>query len=178
MEWKTLKKGVGYKSKWTTLRRDEVINPKGEEGIYDFVDSQPSVMVVPLTKNGEIYLVKVFRYPTQEYSWELPGGRTDGADIKKTAINELREETGLIAEECNKIGSFYPLNGLSNELCHVFLATDLTQTNKDSMKEDAISEKRAFKQNEVYEMIINGVITDGQSISSLLLARLHLHPRT
>lgn len=172
MKWQTHKKKIAYKSQWTTLREDKVTKPDGTPGIYNLIEAQPSVMIVPWTRNDKIYLVNVWRYPTKRYSWELPGGRTDGADPIITAKNELQEETGLIAKKWDKCGVFNPLNGLTNEDCHTYLAQKLEQTGEDEREDDGISDVQKFTLEEVDSMIQAGEIHDGQSICALTLAKL------
>ena len=41
------------------------------------MDRPSVVVVVPITKNGEIYFIQINRYTTKETRWELPAGSSD-----------------------------------------------------------------------------------------------------
>ena len=47
-------------------------------------------------KADKLIMVKQFRYPLNDYTYELPAGLIDpGESVKETAIREMMEETGL-----------------------------------------------------------------------------------
>ena len=46
------------------VREDKVIQPNGREGTYYVIETSPSVMIVPVSGDGEIYLIVQHRHPT------------------------------------------------------------------------------------------------------------------
>lgn len=70
-----------------------------------FVDKgRDSVQILPVTKEGNVVLVRQFRPGTEEYEYELPGGGLDKNEDPKTgALRELKEETGFLCAENNMI---------------------------------------------------------------------------
>src|SRR4051812_33372191 len=83
-----------YENAWIHLYEHQVINPKNKPGIYGVVKfKNRAVGVIPYS-NGMIWLVGQYRFPLEQYSWEIPeGGSPQGEDISETARRELKEET-------------------------------------------------------------------------------------
>lgn len=105
--------------------------PDGEEIEWYFADTTPSVMVVPVTKDGEVILVKQYRHNLKKDTLELPAGvvsvdePTDAA-----ALRELVEETGYgLAEDgsLHFLGSYYALPSETNKYVNLYLATPVEQ---------------------------------------------------
>ena len=99
--WQILDSEVKYENNWIQVVHQKVINPSGGEGIYGTVNFKNiAVGVVPIDQDGNIWLVGQYRFPLNEYSWEIPeGGCPKGEEVLDTAKRELKEETGLIAQE-------------------------------------------------------------------------------
>ena len=107
------------------------------------------------------------RYPLGDiFSWELVSGGVDDGDFLETARKELKEEAGLVADEWEKIGHFYPLNGFVNEKCTVFLARDLQKTEQELEPTEDIQIKKESLET-ILDMIAKNEITDGIAISAI-----------
>jgi ADP-ribose pyrophosphatase len=154
-----------YKIAWERIRlpTNQVIN-------YYYVTIPPSVMVVPVTGEGRIVLLRQYRYPTRSFCLELPGGNTEGRPPLKTARAELWEETGFRARQWGRLGSFHPYSGMSDEVCHVYLATDLIP-GKQHLEDREFIQVVEMSIREVYRRVEENQIQDGMSLASLLLAR-------
>ena len=173
--WKILSTKVVYETPWLKVIEDEVIKPNGGRGTYSYVETRDqSVFIVPLTDKNEVYLICQMRYPTGVESWEIPGGNCDGDDIMIAAKKELQEETGLTAKKWTKIGWFHALNGVCPEVTNVLIAENLSQTGKKETKEEGIVKIKRVPFEKVLEMVEKNEITDGQTISSILKAKLWL----
>ena len=172
--WKTLSSRIAYQTPYIKIREDQVIRPDGKPGIYSVLDHPPAVFVVALTDKDEIYLVDLYRYPTQQMSLELPAGSTDREDVISSAKRELQEETGLTAQKFEKIGEFQSYNGIANELSVVVIATGLTQGKTNSQKEEGIESVKKYTILQIMDLIKTGKLTDGQSIAALTQALLYL----
>lgn len=89
---------------------------------YDYLDIPDGVCILPVY-NNEIITIHQYRYPVKSWQYELPGGIIDkGETPEEAAVRELKEETGLIADEIISLGSFYPSFGSTNEKIYLFLA--------------------------------------------------------
>ncbi len=165
--WKTISSKIVYQNPWIKVREDKIIHPDGKKGTYGVVESPPSVFMVALTEEQEVYLVKQYRYTTGIFSWELPGGNTNNQAPLIAAKRELKEETGLEAKSWKELGKFQSMNGVSSEIGYAFLAQDLTQTSSNKMEEEGIKELKKFPLKQVFNMIKVGEITCSLSITTL-----------
>jgi len=173
--WKTISSEVVHENKWFKVRKDYVIRPGGVEGEYFVVEKKPVVFIVALTEKKEIYLINLFRYTTKQQSWEIPAGATDeGETGLEAAKRELQEETGLRAKKWIEVGQTQYANGISNGICQIYLAQDLEETNDNSQKQEGIGNMQKVSFDQVLDMIKNNEITNGQSISAIMLAGLKL----
>ncbi len=169
--WKKLSSEVKYENPWLKIREDKVIRPDGKEGIYGVMETKHSVFLVAAEKDKSFYLVNLYRYPTAMWSWELPAGGTDGDEPLIAAKRELAEELGLTAQNWQKLGELQAMNGLADEIMHVFLATELTLTGNHKRADEGITEVKKVTAQQFEAMIASSEMTCGQSMASYLLAR-------
>ncbi len=175
--WTTLSTKHIYENPWLSLREDQVINPKGGRGIYGVVDfKNMAIGVVPIDAEGNTYLVGQYRYPLNEYSWEIPeGGGPHGIDALESAKRELKEETGFTAANWINIGRIHTSNSVTSESGYLFLAQDLTAGDMEHEEtEDLIIKKVPF--TEAVRMVMAGEITDALSIAGILKANIIINP--
>lgn len=159
-----------YTTPWFKVREDTVKKQDGSETTFYVVECPESAFIVPVTDDGKIVLVKLFRYRTQRGGWEIPAGSVDrGEDRLAAARRELQEETGFNAKDVRELApSFDSMNGASDAVGHVFVASGLVQSGHNEQEEEGITETHAFTWNEIIDMIKNGEIVDGLSIAALL----------
>lgn len=172
--WQTLDSSVRYENNWLSIRHEEVITPAGTPGIYGVVSfKNKAVGVIPIDADGCTYLVGQYRYPLNEYSWEIPeGGSPLGTDPLESARRELREETGLEARQWTQIARLHTSNSATDEEGFLYIAEDLVQG--DHEPEDT-EDLKIWKLPlaEAVEMAMTSRITDAISVSGLLMvARL------
>ena len=173
---RTLKSSTVFQTEWFKLEQDQVQKTAdGADFTYTYLSVTPSVMIVAVEREGRIVIVRQYRYPTRRYSYELPGGGSAGEPPQKAARRELREETGFRAGSMEKLGEFVTYCGLADEICHVFLATDLTPGEQELDKSEDIS-VHAVSYPELLEMISSGEFCDGMGLAALYLARARLDP--
>jgi 8-oxo-dGTP pyrophosphatase MutT (NUDIX family) len=160
-----------YRSRWLTLREDDVEFPSGAVGTYAVVDKQDFVVVLPY-ENGGFWLVQQFRYPVGKREWEFPQGGwpagKSGTPLE-LAAEELREETGHTAASLQHLGHLYAAYGYSSQGYDVFLAADLTpgETQREATEQDMIHEWRSVA--DLRAMIRSGEFADAHSLAALAL---------
>ena len=156
-------------------KRDRYRLPNGTETDYFYASTFGSVFIVAQDVDGCFVLTNQFRYLNQRESLEFPGGGLpEGVDALQQAQLELEEESGYRASEWKKLGFFNPMNGLSNELCHVFLATGLSA---GTAQPEATEEFEIFRMSaqEIDESIASGRLWDGMTLAAWSLYRVHSH---
>ena len=169
--WRTLSTEVKYQNPWISVREDQVLNPGGGRGIYGVVTMRNKALgIVPVDAEGNTWLVGQYRYPLNEYSWEIPmGGGLLELDILESARRELREETGLTAARWTRIARLHTSNSVTDEEGFVFLAEGLTQ---GEVEPEETEDLRLWKLPlaEAVRMVMDDRITDGVSVAGLLKA--------
>ena len=145
----------------TPVRREIVVN-KG------------AVVIIPLTANNEVRLVRQYRAAAETWVIELPaGGLEPGEDPDEAAPRELLEETGDRAATWHKLGGFYSAPGILTEYLHLYLATDLTP-GANNLEFDEHIEVLTIPWDEALAMIRRREIEDAKTIAGLMLTGLHL----
>lgn len=159
-----------YTTPWFKVCEDKVKKQDGSETTFYVVECPESIFVLPITDEGKIILVKLFRYRTQRGGWEVPAGSIeDGEDRETSARRELQEETGFVANKLQELTpSFDSMNGASDAVAYVYVATELEATGHDEQAEEGITETKAFTWQEIFKMISTGEIVDGLSIAALM----------
>jgi ADP-ribose pyrophosphatase len=160
---------TAYKNAWIEVSHREVIRPDGNEGIYGVVQFvNRATAVVPLAENGDTWMVGQFRYTTDVYSWEVPeGGVPFDEDLVVGALRELREETGVRAATLTEVLQCNLSNSVTDEIAHVFVATDLELGDWEPEGTEALQVRR-LPFVEALAMLDRGEISDGFTVIALL----------
>ena len=174
--WRTRGSREIYVNPWIRVREDHVIRADGRDGIYGVVEFQNHALgIVPVTNDGDTFLVGQWRYPLELYSWEIPeGGGSLTRPILDSAMRELAEEVGLTATVWTDLGQFHLSNSVTNEDGQIFLAQGLTQ-GEAKPEGDEILAVRRLPLTEAFAMAMDGRITDGVSIIGLARAMRFLN---
>ena len=173
--WKIIAEKKIYDNPWIGLTEFDVINPGGGRGIYGKVHFKNlAVGVIVLDDEKNIWLVGQYRFPTDSYSWEIPeGGCPVGTDLLQSAKRELKEETGLIADNWEIILTMQLSNSVSDEMAYVYLATGLSQDTAEPEETEQLHIKK-IPFSEAYTMVNDGAINDSISVAAILKIQLLL----
>lgn len=167
--WSTKDKTLVYENPWISVEDHVALNPNGSESQYGVVRFKNlAVGVIPIDENGNTYLVGQHRYPLDEYSWEIPeGGSLLSADPLESAKRELKEETGLIAQQWTQIMDIRLSNSVTDEKGIIFVASELALGDSEPEPTENITVcKLPFK--EVVQYVMQGRITDIITIAAVL----------
>lgn len=136
---------------------------------YHYVDSRGSTFIIPLFDRNHFIMTKQYRYLNKRFSIEFPGGGTKkNLNPIENAICELREETGFSAKEMVKLGEFNPFNGVTNEICTVFLAKNLELVGAQPDQSEQF-EIISMSIEQIQNKIIVGEIWDGMTLAAWTL---------
>ena len=101
------------------LRRDTVQLPNGKTAFREVAEHPGGVAIVALTEDGQVMLVRQYRYPFGRKMLEIPAGKREvGEPPFVTAQRELMEEVGAEAEKWYDLGTMLPSPGCYNEVVY------------------------------------------------------------
>ena len=174
-----LASGVVYEDNWMRLRRDEIQRRDGSRGTYAFVEKPDFALVIPAENDG-FHLVEEFRYPIGRRTWSFPqGGFPHGTsgDPGELARLELAQETGLRARVLVRLGSLHGAHGITSQVGHFFLATELEPGSPERENEEQDMRQAWVPRARFEEMISEGAITDDSTVAAYALLLLHERAR-
>lgn len=174
-QFQRISREVLIDNRWHRYCRDRYTRRDGSAGDYFYVDMPGSCGIVPLHDDGSVTLVHCERYLLGCDLWEFPiGGMRAGDEPLTVAQYELEEEAGLRAARWTPLGSFAPYKGVSNEICHYFVAEQLTEVGQQIELEEAITPHR-MPYSQARELLLSQQPADGQSLAGLLLFERWIH---
>jgi len=173
--WKILDQKMVYENPWISLTEFRVLNHSGGEGIYGKVHfKNTAIGIIPLDSEFHVYLVGQYRFPLDQYSWEIPeGGGAAGEDPLSAAKRELLEETGLVAKEWVSLFNMHLSNSVSDELAIIYLARELELHKAMPEETESLTVKR-IPFEEAVDMLGSGLITDSMSVAAIQQVQLLL----
>jgi len=170
--WKKLATEVVLENRWWRYRKDRFEYEPGKQGEYHYASTFGSAMVVPITPEGELVLVEQYRYLLDRESLEFPcGGVAENEPPLSAARRELAEESGYTSE-LTPLGTFTPWNGVTDEICHVYLADKLLPDQSGARPDE--TERfvvHRLSRGELEAKIAAGVIWDGMTLAAYALYR-------
>jgi ADP-ribose pyrophosphatase len=170
MELRRLARRVIYRSRWVNLYVDRVALPDG--GVidaYHVLDfERQGVAALVEDDAGRILLVQAYRYALNALSWEIPaGGMEPGESPLETAAREALEETGWTTAGHRRLYTYYPSNGMSNQIFHVVGCRAGERVGAPDANE--IKDTRWVTRDEARALIRDEMISDGFTLTALLL---------
>lgn len=153
------------------FRTDKIRLPDGRLAQREYLTHPGAVGVLAFDPKGRIILIRQYRYPVAEFTYELPAGKlSKGENPLHCVVRELEEEAGVRAKKVTRLVSYWPTAAFSDEVIHLFMATDLydTQVNPD---EDEFLEIVRFSPKKVDQMIRSGKIRDSKTLIAFLAWR-------
>ncbi|MFO7997045.1 MAG: NUDIX hydrolase [Dehalococcoidia bacterium] len=158
-----------YHGQVVNMRVDTVEKAGGGRTIREVVEHSDCIAVVALDEQGNVLLVRQFRYAVGKSLLEVPAGGIDPGEEPVDAVRrELQEEIGYLPRRIDKLVGFYSTPGYGTEYLHCFLATDLVPGHLVAEDTDDIELVRVSP-DRIPRLIASGEICDGKSIAALLM---------
>lgn len=170
-KWKCLKSQPGPDLKLFKARIDFMRNPRnGVEAPRVVLESKDAVNVVAVVDAAQIIFVRQFRFGTQTFTLEIPGGLIDaGEDPKDAGIRELREETGYTSEALIPLGKIASNPVYMNAFVYHYQTTcwslQKSETNLDDGEDIEIV---LLPIDQVKQMLYSGKFEHPHTISALM----------
>ena len=174
--WKLLGSDTLFANSHLEVRRVRVTSPTRAEPVeWTVAHRKAAVVVVPVTAEGKLLLVRQERVPIRETIWEFPAGQIDDESdpdaIRATGIRELAEEAGYElgpGGEIVRLGHYFPSVGFTDEQNHLLLARPVVPSARGPAPDahEAFSGCRAVSPRELWEMIASGEIRDANTLAA------------
>ena len=147
--------------------------PNGREHEITVVRHAPSVVIVPLTDDGRVILIRQYRGSVDRELWEFPAGSLNpGETPEEGAARECEEEIRLVPRTLERVRGLFPAPGFCDEELIFFLASNLQQPVPNSSRQpddDEDIEPRVVTIAEAKAMVARGDIVDLKTAYGLTL---------
>ncbi len=172
-EEKTISSKKVYKGRIFDITNDEIILSDGKQ-VYkrhrEIIHHPGGVVIFAQKDNGNVLLVKQYRYAVKSVQIELPAGRLEnGEDPLFAAQRELREETGYIAKNWESLGYIFTTFGICDEKLYLFKANGLI-FDKPDPDEGEVLDYFELPLSDVHNLVKNGTINDAKTICAFMRA--------
>jgi ADP-ribose pyrophosphatase len=179
--WKLLGTKTRFENKIFRLREDEVELEGGKKVEYAYVERDEAVIVVPITREREMVLLKQYRYAVDEWCLEVPAGGmhdTGDASPEEVARKELREEVGATAETLTYVDFFFSASAISDEKCHVYLAQGVELSKEPKTEVSETIEMQLVPVEKALELARRGAMKTAPCALAVLLCEPLLRRQT
>lgn len=167
-----VKKREVYRGDAVSFRVDRIRLPDGKLAQREFMDHPGAVAVVPLLPRGRVVLVRQYRYPVAETTYEIPAGKlSKGENLRACVRRELREETGYAARSIKPLLDYWPTPAFANELIHLFVAKELTEGTM-APDDDEFLSAEVVPFSRALGWVASGRIRDSKTALGLLACRV------
>ncbi|MBI4372951.1 MAG: NUDIX hydrolase [Candidatus Omnitrophica bacterium] len=154
-----------YQARMFDLKAVKMRAPDGHEFQHEIIFHPGAAVVIPHLGSDQFVLIRQYRTAVRKVIWEFPAGTLERGEAPLAcAKREIVEETGFEAGKWQKLGLLYPAPGISTELMHIFLASEL-KPSKMSLDRDEFIQRKIVSFSRLQKMILSGRITDGKTIA-------------
>ena len=147
---------------------DKVQLEDGTTSTREIVHHHGGACILPVDTDGNVTMVRQFRYAFGEEIWELPAGKLEkGEDPFEAVKREQMEETGTTGENYISLGNLYPSPGYCGEIIRIW-ACRVAQKGEMHLDEDEFLEVERIPLDKAVEMVLNNEIPDSKTQVGIL----------
>jgi ADP-ribose pyrophosphatase len=175
--WQTVRHRYVYRNPHRSFVVEGGRSHNGAETDYAYMEAPAAVLVVPLTGDGQLVLVRQFRIPVRDWVWEVPAGGVGDEAPEAAARRELAEEVGGTCADLQAVGWWYGLPSAVNSQHHLYFASgvELGESHHESTE---LMEVARIPAEQALDWARGGEIRSAESAYALLrcepLIRQHL----
>ncbi len=166
---KILERKSSLKAKKILFEVNRIQLPMGIENTFGAIRHPGASLAVPITKDGQIVILRQYRFAVARRILEFPAGTLEEGEIPLNSMQrELAEEAGYEASRWDYLGEMLPCPGYSDEIIHLFLARDLEKlTHRPAGDEDEDIEVLHMSKKELDQLLANGnEALDGKTVTA------------
>lgn len=165
-----IKSDVIYDGKILKLRVDTVELHNKMYSKREIVEHQKGVGIIAYDGDDKLWMVSQYRIAVESQMLEIPAGLVDAGEAPiETARRELQEEVGYYPEKVDFLFTMHASPGFTNDKLSFFVAKDLRESKLD-LDDDEFLEAKSYPIDDLYNMVLNGEITDAKTIIAIQYA--------
>ena len=168
-EVKRIGRDLAYEGTVIKVYKDHMKFANGNTAEWDFIHHDGAAAVIPVMEDGKILMVKQYRNALERDTLEIPAGKLDDPDEEGIvcASRELKEETGYSSDDLEWLLTIRTTVAFCDERIEVFVARNLIP-GEQHLDEDEFVDVKAYKLEELKEMIFEGKIQDSKTMAAIL----------
>lgn len=166
---KRMGRELAYQGTVLKVYKDHMKFSNGNTEDWDFIHHDGAAAVIPVMDDGKILMVKQYRNALERDTLEILAGKLDDPDEEGIvcASRELKEETGYSSDDLEWLLTIRTTVAFCDERIEVFVARNLIP-GEQHLDEDEFVDVKAYKLEELKEMIFEGKIQDSKTMAAIL----------
>ena len=170
--WKRISSERLLENPYFNVRSDELELPDGAvKKNYYVIERPDAAIVLPVTEEGEVILVRQYRPPLEMMELGLPAGLVEpGEEPEAAARRELSEETGYTGGGWEELGSLASSPSLKDNWAYLFLARGVTRSSEQDLDEYERLDLVRMSLEELPGLVYSGGIVSSSGVAAAMLA--------
>ena len=170
--WERLRSEKLFETPYFVLRSDRLRLPDGAtKDPYYVIERPDAAIIFPLTRDGEVILVRQYRPPLERMELGLPAGLLEAGEKPEAAARrELLEETGYAGGEWEPLGALASSPSLKDNWAYLFLARGVEETSAPDPDEHELVEVVKVPVKDLLGLVRAGQIVSSSGVAAVMLA--------